>query len=62
MVGVSAEMLNASLEFGYNMIVAGGDVFFLAGGSTKASADARAIVEGRATKSDGKPGASASPY
>lgn len=50
MVGVGAAMLNACLEYGYNMIVVGGDVSFLANGSTQASADARAVIDGRGSE------------
>jgi 4-hydroxy-2-oxoheptanedioate aldolase len=45
MVGVGEEMLTLCVKMGFNMIVSGGDVMFLAGGSKKAAADARAILE-----------------
>lgn len=46
MVGIGAEMLGLCLEFGYDMIVGGGDVAFLANGSKQAAAEARAKVAG----------------
>ncbi len=42
MVGASPEMLALCLELGFSMIVAGGDVGFLAGASAQAAAAARA--------------------
>jgi 4-hydroxy-2-oxoheptanedioate aldolase len=65
MVGANPEMLKASLELGYHMIVAGGDVPFLANGSAKASADARAAIDGHGVtggKSQTSGNASGSPY
>jgi 4-hydroxy-2-oxoheptanedioate aldolase len=44
-VGVGAEMFKLCVEMGFNMIVAGGDVMFLAGGSKQASTDARAFLQ-----------------
>jgi 4-hydroxy-2-oxoheptanedioate aldolase len=44
MVGVGEEMLSLCVRMGFNMIVSGGDVMFLAGGSKKAAADARAVL------------------
>lgn len=44
-VGRSEEMFRLCLETGFNMIVAGGDVPFLADGSKVASGQARAAVE-----------------
>jgi len=48
MVGVGAEMLGLCYEMGYRLVVAGSDVLFLAGGSQRASADARALLASRA--------------
>lgn len=45
MVGMTPDTLEMCLSLGYSMIVAGGDVSFLAGGSKKAAADARAAVK-----------------
>jgi 4-hydroxy-2-oxoheptanedioate aldolase len=45
MVGVGAEMLTLSVSCGFNLIVAGGDVGFLANASKQASAEARAIAD-----------------
>lgn len=45
MVGISAEILKLSLQMGFNMIVGGGDVSFLANTSKQASADARAVIK-----------------
>lgn len=56
MVGANPEMLATSLEMGYTMIVASGDVMLLASGSTKAAADARALVES-ARRPSATPGA-----
>lgn len=44
MVGVGAEMLKLSLEAGFNLIVSGGDVPFLANGSKQAAGEARAFL------------------
>jgi 4-hydroxy-2-oxoheptanedioate aldolase len=44
MVGMDARMLAFSLEMGYSMVVAGGDVPFLANSSKKAAAEARAML------------------
>jgi 4-hydroxy-2-oxoheptanedioate aldolase len=48
-VGMGAELFKLSLEAGFQMIVAGGDVPFLATGSKQASAEARAILKDRAS-------------
>jgi hypothetical protein len=48
MVGVGEEMMRLCLSMGFELIVGGGDVMFLAGGSKQASADARAMVEATA--------------
>jgi 4-hydroxy-2-oxoheptanedioate aldolase len=45
MVGVGEEMLRLCISSGFQMIVSGSDVGFLAGGSKKTSADARAICD-----------------
>ena len=50
MVGVGEEMLKLCLSMGFQMIVSGGDVGFLAGGSKQASGDARAVIAGEAKK------------
>ena len=44
MVGVGEEMLRLCVSMGYQMIVSGSDVGFLAGGSKQASAEARAVI------------------
>ena len=44
-VGVGAEMLGLCVSMGFNMIVSGGDVMFLAAGSKQASTDARAMLK-----------------
>jgi 4-hydroxy-2-oxoheptanedioate aldolase len=44
MVGVGVEMLTLCLQMGFHLIVAGGDVPFLASSSKQASAEARALV------------------
>lgn len=44
MVGASEEMLSLSVELGFSMIVAGGDVPFLANGSKQASEAARKVM------------------
>ncbi len=62
MVGVSPETLDLCATLGYQMIVAGGDVPFLANGSKKAAADARAAIKGLKPAGKAAPGASASPY
>lgn len=54
-------MLSACSEYDYNMIVAGGDVAFLANGSTQAPADARAFFNGDGSTSSRK-SPSKSPY
>jgi 4-hydroxy-2-oxoheptanedioate aldolase len=46
-VGMGAEMLNLCAEVGFNMIVGGGDVPFLANSSKQASEEARAILANR---------------
>lgn len=62
MVGMSRETLSLCVSMGYQMIVGGGDVPFLANSSKQAAADARSVVNGL------KPGANegavqtASPY
>jgi 2-keto-3-deoxy-L-rhamnonate aldolase RhmA len=61
-VGVGAEMLKLSVEMGFNMIVSGGDVTFLAGGSKQASSDARAILSQTKQPAPAKASAVASPY
>jgi 4-hydroxy-2-oxoheptanedioate aldolase len=43
-VGIGAEMLALCLRTGFHLIVAGGDVFFLANGSRQASAEARGLA------------------
>jgi 4-hydroxy-2-oxoheptanedioate aldolase len=55
MVGVGAEMFKLALEAGFHMIVGGGDVGFLAGGSKTASAEVRAILKAQAPQADAKP-------
>lgn len=45
MVGMGDEMLKLCLEMGFNLIVGGGDVPFIANGSQQASKAARAIIE-----------------
>ncbi len=62
-VGMSAEMFKLCNSLGYPMIVAGGDVPFLAAGSKKAATDARELIKG--SPAGGKPAdgkTSASPY
>jgi 2-keto-3-deoxy-L-rhamnonate aldolase RhmA len=49
MVGVGAEMLEACLEMGFQMIVSGADVMFLAAGSRQALQEARDLVRRRST-------------
>jgi 4-hydroxy-2-oxoheptanedioate aldolase len=44
MVGVGEEMLRLCLSMGFQMIVSGSDVGFLAGGSKQASNEARAVI------------------
>lgn len=61
-VGVGEEMFKLHQESGYQMIVAGGDVPFLAMGSQKASSDARDWVKSAAVKPQGKDKSPASPY
>jgi 4-hydroxy-2-oxoheptanedioate aldolase len=63
MVGMGAEMLKLSLSMGFQMIVAGGDVPFLANTSKATAAEAREIVKGHvpAPKSGAKEAVS-SPY
>jgi len=69
-VGMGAEMLELSVETGYGMIVAGGDVPFLANSSKKTSDESRAILQaakGGRSRVNGvareeKPGAISSPY
>jgi 4-hydroxy-2-oxoheptanedioate aldolase len=48
MVGVGEEMLRLCLSSGFQMIVSGSDVGFLAGGSKKTSAEARAVIDNTA--------------
>jgi len=50
MVGVGEEMLRLCLATGFQMIVSGSDVGFLAGGSKQASGDARKIIATPAAK------------
>lgn len=45
MVGFGAEMLGLCVQMGFNLIVSGGDVPFLANSSKQVSADARAVVK-----------------
>lgn len=44
-VGVGAEMLQLCLSYGFQLIVGGSDVLFLANGSKQASGEARKILE-----------------
>ena len=46
-VGIGAEMFTLCVETGFSMIVAGGDVPFLANTSSAASAEMRGILDGR---------------
>jgi 2-keto-3-deoxy-L-rhamnonate aldolase RhmA len=48
-VGFGAEMLTACVKTGFNLIVSGGDVPFLANTSKQVSAEARALVAGATT-------------
>lgn len=63
MVGMGAEMLKLSLSMGFSMIVAGGDVPFLANTSKSTAAEAREILKGHksAAPPSGQPVAT-SPY
>ncbi|MFZ4696200.1 MAG: aldolase/citrate lyase family protein, partial [Verrucomicrobiia bacterium] len=62
-VGVGAEMFKFCVEVGFQMIVAGGDVPFLANTSKQISAEARDILAGaKATRSAPAPAAVGSPY
>ena len=62
MVGVGAEMLKLCLSMGYQMIVGGGDVGFLAGGSKHASGEARTILGETKTTTTAEPSAAKSIY
>lgn len=66
MVGVDPSMFKLCVELGFHLIVAGGDVPFLALGSKKASAEARATLAGMANGAmraeTARPAAVASPY
>ncbi|WP_428938601.1 HpcH/HpaI aldolase family protein [Fontivita pretiosa] len=55
MVGVGEEMLRLCVSMGFQMIVSGSDVMFLATGSKRASEDARAVVKQQAEKAAGSP-------
>lgn len=54
MVGMGDDMLKLCLSMGYQMVVAGGDVPFLANGSRQAAADARRIVADLAASTAGR--------
>lgn len=63
MVGAGAEMLKLCLTSGFQLIVGGGDVPFLANGSKQAAAEARAILKGAVSeKGSAKPSGNASIY
>jgi hypothetical protein len=63
MVGVGLELLELCVSMGYKMIVAGGDVPFLANTSKQAAADARKVLHGLKASSASKEGKGpASPY
>lgn len=55
MVGIDPSMFKLCVEMGFHMIVAGGDVPFLATGSKKASQEARAMLSGL-TNGSARPG------
>jgi len=50
MVGFGAGMLALCIEMGFNLIVSGGDVPFLANSSRQSSTDARALVKEKAAQ------------
>ncbi|WIY52089.1 aldolase/citrate lyase family protein [Devosia sp. YIM 151766] len=54
-LGFDTAMINLNLELGYQLIISGGDVGFLATSSAAASAQARTVVEG-VTVTAAKPG------
>jgi len=60
-VGFGPEMLGLCVETGFHMVVAGGDVPFLANGSKQASDEARALLANAAV-TKGKGEVSNSPY
>lgn len=62
MVGMSPEILELCATLGYGMVVAGGDVGFLAAGSKKAAIDARALLKGLKASGQAIPPAGASLY
>ncbi len=62
-VGIGADMLKLNLSCGYQMIVSGGDVAFLANTSKQAAAEARQILNGHATSAKATaPAGAGSPY
>lgn len=50
-VAIGAEMFNLHTEMGFNLLVAGGDVPFLANGSKAAAGEARSWLAGRSSSS-----------
>lgn len=60
MVGIDPSMFKLCVEMGFHLIVAGGDVPFLAAGSKKASAEARATLSGLTNGSTRRTAAAAS--
>jgi 4-hydroxy-2-oxoheptanedioate aldolase len=62
-VGIGKEMLGLCLALGYHLIVAGGDVPFLANGSRQAATEARELIKGyQPSDSQPSPAGPASPY
>jgi 4-hydroxy-2-oxoheptanedioate aldolase len=62
-VGIGAELLKLTASMGYHMIVAGGDVAFLANTSKQTAADARTALRGMASAGNSGPKtATNSPY
>lgn len=61
MVGIGADMLNLCLSYGFDLIVSGSDVPFLANTSKQTSEEARALVKGKKVPKSSAV-SSASPY
>jgi len=59
-VGAGVEMLRLCVTTGFHMVVAGGDVRFLANASKQASAEARAVLKDTAAQSGDKGAADSS--
>jgi 4-hydroxy-2-oxoheptanedioate aldolase len=55
-IGVGADMLTLALKYGFNLVVSGSDVMFLAKSSKQVSAEARELVKGHASAEKPKKG------